>query len=59
MKRLITLVVTILCLIGFVESSFALVSVRGYYRGDRTYVQPHFRSNPDGIPYNNFSYRGW
>ena len=59
MKRLLTLIVTIACLIGFAGSSFALVSVRGYYRGNGTYVQPHFRTNPDGIPYNNFSYRGW
>jgi hypothetical protein len=33
-------------------------SVRGYYRRDGTYVQPHYRSNPDGNPYNNYSYPG-
>jgi len=32
--------------------------VHGYTRGNGTYVQPHWRSDPDGIPYNNFSYPG-
>lgn len=36
----------------------AAVSVRGYYRSNGTYVQPHYRSNPDGNPYNNWSYPG-
>lgn len=38
--------------------TFAQVKVRGYYRKDGTYVQPHYRSNPDGNPYNNWSYPG-
>lgn len=36
----------------------AQVKVKGYYRKDGTYVQPHYRSNPDGNPYNNWSYPG-
>jgi hypothetical protein len=56
MKKLVALIVMVACLIGFVGSSFALVSVRGYTRSDGTYVQPHVRTNPDGNPYNNFSY---
>lgn len=36
----------------------AQVKVRGYYRKDGTYVKPHYRSNPDGNPYNNLSYPG-
>ncbi len=32
------------------------VYVRGYTRGNGTYVQPHIRSAPDGNPYNNYSY---
>lgn len=35
--------------------AIAVVRVRGYYRKDGTYVQPHYRSNPDGNPYNNWS----
>jgi hypothetical protein len=29
-------------------------SVNGYFRRDGTYVQPHFRSNPDGYCFNNY-----
>jgi hypothetical protein len=36
----------------------AVVSVKGYYRSDGTYVAPHYRSDPDGIPTNNWSYPG-
>jgi hypothetical protein len=34
------------------------VYVRGYFRKDGTYVSPHYRSAPDGNPYNNWSYPG-
>ena len=34
------------------------VYVRGHYRSDGTYVQPHYRSAPDENPYNNYSYPG-
>ena len=34
------------------------VYVRGYYRKDGTYVRPHYRSAPDGNPYNNYSFPG-
>ncbi len=36
----------------------AAVSVRGYYRKNGTYVEPHYRSDPDSSPYNNWSYPG-
>jgi hypothetical protein len=29
--------------------------VRPYYRSDGTFVQPHYQTNPDGNPYNNWS----
>jgi len=38
--------------------SWADEYVHGYYRGNGTYVQPYFRSDPDGNPYNNYSYPG-
>jgi len=34
------------------------VWVNGYTRKDGTYVQGHYRSNPDGNPYNNWSFPG-
>jgi hypothetical protein len=58
MKKLITLIVAIACLIGFVGSSFAGY-VRPYNRHDGTFVPGHYRTNPDGNPYNNRSYLGW
>lgn len=32
--------------------------VRGYMRKDGTYVQPHYRSNPDSTPMNNYDFKG-
>jgi hypothetical protein len=31
------------------------VGVRGHFRQDGTYVQPHRRTSPDSNPYNNYS----
>jgi len=36
----------------------AQVRVRGHFRRDGTYVQPHYRSYPDGNFYNNWSTKG-
>ena len=35
-------------------AAFADVQVKGYFRSDGTYVQPHVRTNPDGNPYDNY-----
>src|SRR4051812_4762152 len=37
------------------RSSSSDVYVHGYYRKNGTYVQPHYRSTPDGIISNNYS----
>ena len=42
----------------FSISSFADVSVRGHYRKDGTYVQPHYRSNPNNTTNDNWSTKG-
>lgn len=34
------------------------VYVEGYYRKNGTYVQPHYRSNADSNPWNNYSTQG-
>lgn len=34
--------------------TMAQVSVRGYYRSNGTYVQPHIRSSPDSVKWNNY-----
>lgn len=46
----------ILILIPILASS--QVKVKGYFKGNGTYVFPHYRSNPDGYKYNNWSTRG-
>lgn len=38
--------------------SFSQVKVKGYIKKDGTYVKPYYRSNPDGNPYNNYSFPG-
>jgi hypothetical protein len=49
----------LLTLLFFISTSvFADVYVNGYYRSDGTYVQPHYRSDPDGNIYNNWSTKG-
>ncbi len=61
MKKFSIIVITLIIFIGFLGLTFdadAAVRVRGYYRKDGTYVQPHYRSNPDGNPYNNWSFPG-
>jgi len=57
MKKLILLSL-ILLLFLIPLTSDAIVSVKGYFRKDGTYVAPHFRSDPDGITSNNWSYPG-
>lgn len=54
MKKIILILLATL----LVTFSFSQVKVKGYYRKDGTYVQPHYRSSPDGNPYNNYSYPG-
>jgi hypothetical protein len=51
MKRLFA----VLALLVMVSNVVGDVPVRGYYRNDGTYVAPHYRSDPDGDFYNNWS----
>ena len=60
MRKIFTGIVSLAVLITFIYASNAeaIVSVKGYYRKNGTYVAPHYRSDPDGIPTNNWSYPG-
>lgn len=59
MRKALIVVLTVLFTMSlFVPIGDASVRVRGYYRKDGTYVKPHYRSNPDSNPYNNWSYPG-
>lgn len=45
-------------LINTIQTVNADTYVRGYYRSNGTYVQPHYRSDSDGDRSNNYSSRG-
>lgn len=58
-RKSIVLAVALLVLISFLTVSLAEAGrVRGYYKQNGTYVQPHYRTNPDRNPYNNYSFPG-
>ena len=47
----------VVCLSSPIHSAFAGY-VHGYTKSNGTYVNGYYRSNPDGNPYNNYSYPG-
>ena len=55
MKKIILSIITTLILI---TSSFADTYVRGYYKSNGTYVQPHYRSSPNSTTSDNWSTYG-
>jgi hypothetical protein len=57
-KKITTLAILTISAFGFTASSYANVWVNGHYKSSGSYVQPHYRSSPDGSIYNNWSYRG-
>ncbi len=48
----------VLIVLGVAFPASAQVRVDGYFKKDGTYVQPHYRSAPDGDPTNNYSTKG-
>ena len=54
-KKVLTLAIL---LVSLASVAVADEYVRGYFRKDGTYVQPHWRSSPDSNPHNNYSYPG-
>jgi hypothetical protein len=56
MKKTTTLAVAFV--MGWLALAQAQVWVDPYTPKDGTYVGGHYRSNPDGNPYNNWSYAG-
>jgi hypothetical protein len=51
-------VAMMLLLTGVLAADVFAGSVKGYYRKDGTYVQPHQRTNPDSSRSNNYSFPG-
>jgi hypothetical protein len=60
MKKILMLAVLLFVLSALLVNMVGAgqTHVRGYYRSNGTYVQPHYRTTPDGNPYNNYSYPG-
>lgn len=56
MNRFIVFVLTAIVLASFGVAAASAVHVRGYYRKDGTYVQPHERSSPSGGSSHSTSY---
>jgi hypothetical protein len=54
-KSVRVLALALLFLAALYQDAIAQVRVRGYFRKNGTYVQPHYRSMPDGNFYNNWS----
>lgn len=60
MKKALVLVIGFILILISLEPLYAQgrVYVKGYFRGDGTYVQPHYRTAPDRNFYNNWSTYG-
>jgi len=58
MKKILSWLVVCSLFMGIPTVVSADVHVRGHYRSDGTYVQPHYRSDPDNRTDNNWSHRG-
>jgi len=59
MKKLkkVMLALILLVLTQFIfATSINAVWVNGYYRSDGTYVRGHYRSSPNGLKYDNYSW---
>lgn len=61
MKKLFFIALLLVLIVPFsvsarsTRTSASDVYVKGYYRSNGTYVQPHYRSAPDGVISNNYS----
>lgn len=59
LRKLAAIIVsTILAVVIFASVADASVHVRGYFRTNGTFVTPHYRSDPDGYFWNNWSTAG-
>lgn len=59
MKYFLTLAsLTMVFLFLFVVDTLAYVRVRPYFRSNGTYVQPHYRTDPNSFKFDNWSYSG-
>jgi len=55
---LFSALLVLLLALGISSQAFTQTRVRGYYRSDGTYVQPHYRSAPNGTASDNYGAQG-
>src|ERR1700745_1598531 len=58
MKQLSIVFVALCVALCSISAAFADQYVHGYTRSNGTYVQPYYRSSPNGTVRDNFSYKG-
>jgi hypothetical protein len=58
LNRILMIALVLAILIPGIAMAGGSVHVKGYTRKDGTYVQPHYRSAPDGNFQNNWSTKG-
>lgn len=57
MKKILTILLILISFFFILSPAVEAAYVRGYYRRVGTYVRPHYRSNPNGLLYDNYSWR--
>ena len=57
-ENLVVIVIGFILFLGLVGAVNAYVRVRGYWRNNGTYVQPHYRSDPNPYKWDNYSSSG-
>jgi len=57
LKKIVLLFIPVAMLLSVALPADAYVSVKGYTRKDGTYVRPHVRSEPNGLKYDNYSWK--
>ena len=56
MKKIAAIVLATAVTFGSLASTASAgVFVNGYFKGNGTYVAPHYRSSPDSFTFNNYS----
>jgi hypothetical protein len=56
MKKILTTLFSLTLLIGFAAPADAAVWVNGYTKSNGTYVNGYYRSEPNGLKYDNYSW---
>lgn len=57
-KTLVTILLSLIMVFGLFSLAEAAVRIKGYFRSSGTFVQPHYRSNPNSSIFDNWSTKG-